>query len=150
MHERWKVIADYPKYEVSDLGRVRSKDRVIVDKNGRVMCFKGQIRKQHADKQFHRLRVTLRSPAGSSDSKLIHRLVLQAFVGPQPPGMEGCHKDGNAHNNKLSNLRWDDRESNVSDVYRHGIRRRDPKAMLPRLQARPFVSAYLSGLSGLV
>lgn len=50
----------------------------------------------------------------------VHRLVLFAFVGPQPEGMECCHYDGNTTNNRLSNLRWDTPVSNQEDKRRHG------------------------------
>jgi hypothetical protein len=50
----------------------------------------------------------------------VHRLVLEAFVGSCPPGMECCHNDGNPRNNRLDNLRWDTRSSNVRDQIRHG------------------------------
>ena len=48
------------------------------------------------------------------------RLVLTAFVGPCPHGMEACHNDGNPANNNLTNLRWDTVRSNVHDAIRHG------------------------------
>lgn len=47
---------------------------------------------------------------------LAHRLILEAFVGPCPEGMECCHNDGNPTNNRLSNLRWDTRQGNVNDT----------------------------------
>jgi hypothetical protein len=52
--------------------------------------------------------------------RYIHRLVLEAFVGPQPEGMEGCHNDGNTDNNDVSNLRWDTRLNNHDDKRKHG------------------------------
>lgn len=57
---------------------------------------------------------------GNRSRQLIHRLVLMAFVGPCPPGMECCHYDGNRKNFKLENLRWDTRSSNMLDSVRHG------------------------------
>lgn len=51
---------------------------------------------------------------------LVHRLVLEAFIGPCPPGMECCHNDGNYRNNRLDNLRWDTHKSNILDRMRHG------------------------------
>ena len=50
----------------------------------------------------------------------VHRLVLEAFVGPCPEGHEGCHNDGNPLNNRLSNLRWDTPSANNRDKERHG------------------------------
>lgn len=58
----------------------------------------------------------------------IHRLVLEAFVGPCPPGMEACHCDGDPSNNHVGNLRWDTRKENVADIDRHGRKRRGPLA----------------------
>jgi len=52
--------------------------------------------------------------------KLVHRLVLETFIGPCPDGMECCHYDGNPENNKLSNLRWDTHSNNQKDKVRHG------------------------------
>jgi hypothetical protein len=53
-------------------------------------------------------------------TRLLHRLILEAFVGPCPEGMEGCHKDGNPANNRLDNLRWDTPKSNWEDMTKHG------------------------------
>ncbi len=52
--------------------------------------------------------------------KQVHRLVLEAFVGFCPKGMECCHDDGNHLNNHLINLRWDTRKANAADKKRHG------------------------------
>lgn len=51
----------------------------------------------------------------------VHRVVLMSFVGPCPSGYEGCHNDGNPSNNRLSNLRWDTRASNIADAINHGV-----------------------------
>jgi len=51
---------------------------------------------------------------------LIHRLVLIAFVGLQPDGMEALHRDGDPGNNTLSNLRWGTHSENQLDQVAHG------------------------------
>jgi hypothetical protein len=51
---------------------------------------------------------------------LVHRVVLTAFTGPCPEGMECCHNDGNPSNNHVSNLRWDTHAANSQDAIRHG------------------------------
>lgn len=54
----------------------------------------------------------------------VHRLVLEAFVGPCPAGMEACHGDGNPLNPALDNLRWDTPKRNNSiDKIRNGTTR---------------------------
>lgn len=50
-------------------------------------------------------------------------MVLDAFVGPRPPGLVCCHWDGIPANNHLENLRWDTYKSNCDDMLRHGTRR---------------------------
>lgn len=49
----------------------------------------------------------------------IHRLVLLAFVGKCPIGMESRHIDGNPDNNKLSNLSWGTKKQNGEDRVKH-------------------------------
>jgi hypothetical protein len=61
------------------------------------------------------LRVNLRGHI-----RAVHQLVLEAFVGPCPVGLECCHEDDDPTNNRLTNLRWGTRESNISDRFRHG------------------------------
>ncbi len=73
------------------------------------------------------LLIVLIDPSGRHRSFRVHRLVLLAFVGPCPDGMEGCHNDGNRVNNKLGNLRWDTRAGNNNDKYAHGTDRRGEK-----------------------
>jgi len=47
-------------------------------------------------------------------------MVLEAFVGPCPEGMECCHRDGNPANNHVGNLYWGTRSENLYDAVRHG------------------------------
>lgn len=50
----------------------------------------------------------------------LHRLILEAFVGPCPEGMESRHLDGDPDNNKLDNLAWGTKLENHDDRRRHG------------------------------
>ncbi len=53
--------------------------------------------------------------------RLVHRLILEAFVGPCPRGKESCHfPDRNPTNNRLENLRWDTHAANGRDMALHG------------------------------
>lgn len=42
--------------------------------------------------------------------------MLEAFVGPCPPGEECCHGPGGPADNRLANLRWDTRQANIRDA----------------------------------
>lgn len=54
--------------------------------------------------------------SGKRVTIFVHRLVLEAFVGPCPPGMECRHyPDQNPANNNLTNLSWADRGTNQLD-----------------------------------
>jgi len=52
----------------------------------------------------------------------VHRLILEAFVGPCPSGMQCRHLDGDSLNNRLDNLCWGTQKENADDAARHGVR----------------------------
>src|SRR5690606_28755671 len=56
----------------------------------------------------------------SPKGHLIHRIVMEAFCGPAPDGMEVCHNNGNPRDNRLCNLRYDTHKNNHSDQQEHG------------------------------
>jgi hypothetical protein len=60
------------------------------------------------------------SRCGKASSRYAHRLVLEAWVGPCPDGMESRHLDGDKQNNRIGNLRWGTHEENIEDNYRLG------------------------------
>lgn len=117
--ENWKRIPDWPSYEVSDLGRVRSCDRVIQTSAG-PKRYRGKVIKSFPNTHSQRAQVRL-SEAGRQSTMYVSTLVLAAFVGPRPsPKHDACHNDGNHLDNRLGNLRWDTRSENMLDVIRHG------------------------------
>lgn len=113
-------------YEVSNLGQVRSLSRP--DSWGRPV--RGRALSPDAGSGGH-LRVKL-TRNGVSRRFFIHRLVLAAFVGPRPEGMEACHNDGNPTNNIVSNLRWDTKSANAQDRRRHGTDKNTRKTHCPQ------------------
>lgn len=117
--ERWASVRGYEGlYEVSDLGRVKALARNTTDRLGRRLTVKEVVRKPFAQKSGH-LRVKL-TKDGSSKTAAVHRLVLEAFVGPCPEGMECLHKDDIPSNNRLDNLRWGTRLENHQDRRKNG------------------------------
>jgi HNH endonuclease len=57
---------------------------------------------------------------GRGRPKYVHHLVLEAFVGPCPPGHEACHINGDSLDCALSNLKWGTREENMTHMRQHG------------------------------
>jgi len=122
MNETWKAVVGWEgDYEVSDLGRVRGVSRVVGDR--RKMLVKGQVLVPHVaggSCSTKRYLGVLLYRNGKRLCVFIHRLVLDAFFGPCPDGMEACHNDGDRCNNSVGNLRWDTRSNNSKDKVRHG------------------------------
>jgi hypothetical protein len=117
--EEWRPVLGYEtQYLVSDRGRVRSVDRTVRRQDGVVQPKPRRMLKLHVKKSGH-IQVVF-SKNNHHRSPYVHKLVLEAFVGPRPPGMEACHWDGNPANNHVDNLRWDTRSANGLDRVRHG------------------------------
>ena len=57
---------------------------------------------------------------GRRRNMYVHKLVLEAFVGPRPKGKECRHIDGDKPNCNLSNLKWGTRKENMADRVRLG------------------------------
>lgn len=117
--ELWKDILGFEGfYQASDLGRVRSVNRTISHlKDSRVRHLKGRILRVKIDGNGRQS--VILSKYGHHTTRRVHRLILEAFVGPCPLGYECCHNDGNASNNNLTNLRWDTKHSNEHDKKLH-------------------------------
>jgi len=115
VRECWRAVLGYEGVcEVSDQGRVRTLDHLVMRRNGSPMPVAGRILSASRGPHGH-LRVYFR-PSGTSVKAYVHRLVLLAFVGEAPEGMECRHLDGDAGNNMLDNLCWGTRTENMQDA----------------------------------
>jgi hypothetical protein len=111
MEEIWKPVLGYEGlYDVSNLGRVRSYRKKW---QGEV-CKYPQFIKKPKMTIYGYIHIRLSSKTESKWCSL-HRVVLKAFTGPCPKGMQCCHKDNNKSNNSLDNLCWGTPSSNQSD-----------------------------------
>lgn len=139
LKEQWKPIPGWEdKYEVSDQGRVRSKARLV---GSRWRSYRRPVKESILTpypNTFGHYQVRL-CDASASRMRLVHRLVLESFVGPCPEGMEGCHCDGDPTNNAIANLRWDTPSSNQLDKVRHGTHPNAAKTEC--LRGHPFDSS---------
>lgn len=115
--EEWRPIEGWEGlYEVSNMGRVRSLDRYIDIVNDQWkptqrFC-RGRVLKQTMNIYGYML-ITLHKDR-TVVTKLVNRLVAQAFI-PNPNNLpETNHKDQNPANNRADNLEWCDRIYNLS------------------------------------
>ncbi len=118
--ERWRPVVNFEGlYEVSDLGRIRSLDHVVMRSNGSPMTIRGRIRKAPLITGYPAL-VLCRT--GKKTNYYVHHVVATAFIGPRPLGMEVAHWDGDKLNVALSNLRYATPLENDADKIRHQTR----------------------------
>ena len=124
--EKWlPVVGAEGRYEVSDAGRVRSLDsrvRLVAHGTETTRLARGQLLRPGRTGPFGHVSVAI----GRGNSRLVHHLVAEAFIGPRPPGLDVAHADGDGGNNRLSNLRYATRSENNRDLARRGDARLTP------------------------
>lgn len=129
--ENWRpVVGHEGEYEVSDLGRVRSLERKARAGRGERVV-PARILKPGKMNKYGHCSVAI----GKGNSRCVHDLVLEAFVGPRPPGQEARHLNLDGGDNKLSNLTYGTKSQNGKDVTANG-RRRVTYAQADEIRAR--------------
>lgn len=113
--ETWKAVPEFPDYEVSDHGRVRSWRPL---RNGSAAPLEPRVLKLDESQRY--LAVKLCAPGQRPLKKVVHRLVLEVFVGPPGPGMQALHGPGGKRDNRLANLRRGTSKENGEDKVRFG------------------------------
>jgi hypothetical protein len=111
--ERWLPVPEWELYEVSDLGRVRSLH------GGKGKGKRGGLIRQGRLAGYPYLGVML-CRDGQKTRRLVHQLVMGAFVGLPPEGREVRHGPGGALDNRLVNLSYGTRKENMADKVRDG------------------------------
>jgi hypothetical protein len=111
-NEQWRQIPEHDGYDASTLGRIRSwwHTHGWVGQKSKIMSF-------WTNKKGYRVVTLKRGPTQ------IQPLILAAFVGPRPEGLQARHLDGNPGNNRLSNLKYGTAKENGEDKVRHGTSR---------------------------
>lgn len=104
--EEWRPIEGYENYEVSSLGRVRSKGRYVNTRSYGKRFIEGQIIEGRPNKKRgNYVYVSLCAKSRHKQFK-VHRLVAQAFI-PNPDSKPQInHIDNDPTNNRTDNLEW--------------------------------------------
>lgn len=120
MLEQWRAVPGYEgAYEVSDLGRVRSLDREIVQLSRRGTSYasyrKGRVLRPGRMSGGHQSVVLTRE----GGSRCVHELVALAFIGSRPDGYVTRHLNGDPTDNRAVNLAWSTQGDNGRDKKWH-------------------------------
>ena len=119
--EEWKSIEGYDgAYEVSNYGKIRSLDRYISGPFDSKRFIKGvEIKSCLTGSGYLGFNLV---KDGKSKTSKVHRVVANAFIENEHNKPEVNHKDGNKHNNHVSNLEWVTKGENQSHAYKSGLR----------------------------
>lgn len=136
--ERWLPVVGFEgAYEVSDLGNVRSldRDRLYISKTGGVSSarLKGRVLRPAINTKRGGYRYVNMRVDGQQTLRRVAVLVAEAFIGPRPEGLETCHNDGVALNDRGGNLRYDTPKNNTADKIAHGTHQRGEAVSTARL-----------------
>lgn len=112
--ENWRTVEEFPSYEVSDRGRVKSN-------------ITGKILSPKTDRGYNR--VVLYKDGRTSDVS-VHRLVGDAFLENPHGKKEINHINGNKLDNSVENLEWVSRSENMKHAFASHLK--EPSGGLPR------------------
>lgn len=142
--EKWLPVVGYEdRYLVSDQGNLWAIETTHSWNNqyGKV-CRRprkaGPLKASNNRDGYH---VVTLGKEGARRQWRVHRLVLIAFVGQCPNGMEARHLNGNPTDNRLENLVWGTPSANGYDKVRHGTHAKTARKTCPRLH--PLAGANL-------
>lgn len=120
--EIWKDIKGHEgRYQISNMGRVKSLEREVNNHTGKVLV-KEKILRQRSDFKGY-MRIDLKDNNGVKHFFGVHRLVAETFI-PNPRGKPQVnHIDGCKSNNVAENLEWCTNGENQKHAYRMGLNR---------------------------
>lgn len=130
MKEIWKDIEGYEGfYQVSNIGRVRSLDRIVKGsrRNKYQMCKSKMKVLDRCNKRYSQISIY---KDGKGRKFLVHRLVAIAFIPNKKNHPQVNHLDFDRHNNHVSNLEWTDAIGNAQHAvaggkYKNGLKGED-------------------------
>lgn len=113
----WKIVEEFPDYEVSSLGQIRNRGTKRI------------LNPSISSQGYYKTTLTNKNVVKSI---LIHRLVALAFLDkPESSNLTVNHKDGNKLNNKVYNLEWLSIKDNLAHARETGLHKQVCKETHP-------------------
>ncbi len=142
MIEVWKDIINFPGYQISSLGNIRS--RWALGRYSR-LSDKWHLMKPQIDRKHTGYRKIMLRKNKKAHPKTVASLVCIAFHGPRPPKGQVCHNDGTRTNDAANNLRWGTQSDNEQDKIAHGTSHNKGSRKLSSNQVLSIRKLYRTG-----
>lgn len=146
MKEIWRDIPNYENsYQVSNLGKVRSKTRKIKNNGtyGGLCTYRSKMLKQHIDRSGYYF-VSLRLN-GTEKPIRVHKIVASVFLENKNNYKEINHIDGNKLNNKVNNLEFCTHQHNMQEAWRLNLISKSRKFGKEHFASKPILQYDLNG-----
>ena len=143
MTEKWKQVEGFERYIVSNTGRVistlRNRTKELKPQQDAIGYL--HYRLYPEDERFGSY-----GPGRGKRPKLFkaHKLVLETFSPTLDTTLEVNHKDGDKHNNDITNLEWVTRSENIQHSWDIG-RRVHTHKKIARCNRKPIVAIHRDG-----
>ena len=145
--EKWKTIIGFSDYEISTEGKIKSRERVKLFKNGRKMHFDAKFKKQRKHPGNGFLMTDLINDLGKRKTVYPHKLVAQTFINNEKPRKNKVviHLDGDLENNSVENLQWTSYSESIKIGFTNGKRDNSELWVKRRLKYGPKGGNYAMG-----
>lgn len=111
--EIWVTVPDYPDYDCSNMGRVRSRRNSKARREGKARM----LACRSINGNYPRVRLCNEEGTRRVD---VHVLVAELFIGPRPEGLVVCHQNDDRRDARASSLRYGTHTDNANDAYENG------------------------------
>lgn len=143
--EEWRAIKGFSQYQVSNLGRVKSLSHAYTRVDGVSGIRKEKILSTKRTNKLAYINVVLKADDGITHNLVIHKLVAEAFLLRDTPDKNVVnHKDGNKHNNIVTNLEWVTTGENNRHAYRNGLKQCTTRKKCRMIKPSGAISEYNS------
>lgn len=125
------------KFKVGDRAKVFGFDNYLINKQGDVVRNMGggetrACKSRRNVRGYHSVRL-YKAGAKKPNTRMVHVLVLESFVGERPSGLWACHKNDNKEDNNLKNLYWATPKQNQLDREINGRGQRGERNQFAKL-----------------